>query len=127
MPRMRINYLDRKDRIIAFYVLGGEFKPQRVSHWTRWLEDASLEADAGNYPGAPAGWAKFEIVPINVFRSVYAICNQCRGVAKAVCRVDDYFVLDCPACGCHLQDSVETQSPGEPAPRPELTGDEQTE
>lgn len=73
----------------------------------------------------PVGWAKIEIVPSNPFRKVYVICDKCHGVATAGYSVDEYFAIDCPACGRHLQDSIETESPGEPAPRSELTGDEQ--
>ena len=126
MARMQINYLDRKDRIIAFYVLYGEYDANRVRTWTRLLEDASLEADAGNYPGAPAGWAKIELVPSEPFPRAYVICNKCHGVATAYYSVDEYFAIDCPACGRHLQDILETESPDEPAPKPDVrtAGDE---
>jgi hypothetical protein len=59
MARLQINYLDRKDRIIGYYILCGEYTPDRVHTWRRLLEDASLdESDTSNYPGGPAGWAK---------------------------------------------------------------------
>ena len=119
MSRMQINYLDRKGEVIGFYVLRGEFEPRRVNAWTRLLEDALLDADPGNYPGAPVGWVKFAIVSYEPFKRAYVICNKCCGVATAGYSVDDYFAIDCPACGRHLQNTIETESPGEPAPEPE--------
>jgi hypothetical protein len=116
MSRMQINYLDRKGEIIGFYTLCGQYEPRRVKAWTRLLEDASLEAAPGSYPGAPSGWVKFEVVAYEPFRRTYVICNKCYGVATAGYSVDDYFAIDCPACGRHLQNTIETESPGEPAP-----------
>ena len=84
MSGLQINYLDRKDRIIGYYILCGEYTPDRVRTWRRLLEDASLdEPDTGNYPGAPAGWAKFEIVPSEPHPKTYVVCNKCHGVATA--------------------------------------------
>ena len=120
MARLQINYLDRKDRIIGFYILCGEYTSDRRHRWKQLLEDASLdEPDTSNYPGAPAGWARFEIVPDEPFPKAYVICNKCHGVATAIYNVDEYFAIDCPACGRHLQNIIETESPGEPAPKPD--------
>lgn len=46
----------------------------------------------------------------------YIICNDCEGVAKIFLKVDGYYVVDCDACGRHLQNISESEPPSEPAP-----------
>jgi Domain found in IF2B/IF5 len=50
----------------------------------------------------------------------YIICNECGGVAEIFLTVDRYYVIDCNACGRHLQEVSESEPPDEPAPEPDL-------
>jgi hypothetical protein len=59
-----------------------------------------------------------------VMAKSYIICNDCGGVAEIFLAVDGYYVIDCNACGRHLQVISESERPDEPSPEPELTGDE---